>query len=271
MIFIWGKKLVRHSIGYVADFCPVCRDLRRFEVKRLGMASHFYYIPLGEGALLGHVRTCAECGIDLNARPEVYKQVARGRDGAAELAAQTRPDWQQVHAQRLALERDIATSADKLPPELRKALIREPFELLAPRVEDRFSRSQFEWRTAAAVVALVVLIVIAAKLANAYPSQFEWFYGAAFVLGIGGIVWQLMGVKKRYLASKVYPVIAKSLRPIRPTTAELEAAAQEMRAGGHKLGKFMDVSALARAMSPAGNTRGGAMLDEGEMRGSHAA
>jgi hypothetical protein len=271
MIFIWGKKAVRHSIGYVADFCPVCRDLRRFEVKRIGMASHIYYIPLGEGALLGHVRTCAECGIDLNARPEVYKQVARARDGAAELAAQTRPDWQQVHAERLGLERHIATSADKLPADLRKWLIREPFELLAPLVEQRFGRSQFEWRTAAAVVVLLVLIVIAAELSNAYPTQFEWFYGPAFVIGIGGIVWQLMGVKKRYLESKIYPVIARSLRPIRPTMAELEAAAREIRAGGHKLGKLMDISALAREMKPAAGARSGAMLDDAEMRGSHAA
>ena len=270
MIFIWGKKVVRHSLGYVADFCPVCRDLRRFEVKRVGLAGHFYYVSLGEGQLLGHDRTCQECGVDLNAKPETYKSVSRERLPTSELAASTNPGWKQVHANRLALERDIAASADKLPPDLRKALVREPFDLVAPRVEARFAKTQFEARTAGAVVAFFVLLYIAAKLADQFPQYTGLIFGVALVLGIAAIVSQLWGIKDRYFARHVFPVLSCSLRPLRPSVAELEAAKETMRAAGHRLGKMLQVPDLVKAMGGGANAAPTPIADATDMRGSHA-
>src|SRR5258706_9118781 len=44
MFIIWGKKRVTKSLGYVADFCPLCRDVRTFELVRVGLAGHIYYL-----------------------------------------------------------------------------------------------------------------------------------------------------------------------------------------------------------------------------------
>jgi len=40
MFIVWGKKIVYRKLGFVADFCPICRGPRAFELKRVGSASH---------------------------------------------------------------------------------------------------------------------------------------------------------------------------------------------------------------------------------------
>src|SRR6185436_5117204 len=42
MFIVWGKTIKRRKQGFVADYCSVCRDLRTFQVKRIGSASHVY-------------------------------------------------------------------------------------------------------------------------------------------------------------------------------------------------------------------------------------
>ena len=49
MLFIWGKKRVERNIGKVADFCPICREVRMFQLIRVGVADHIYYVSFGEG------------------------------------------------------------------------------------------------------------------------------------------------------------------------------------------------------------------------------
>ncbi len=36
MFIVWGKKRVERTIGFVTDFCPTCRDIRGFQLNRVG-------------------------------------------------------------------------------------------------------------------------------------------------------------------------------------------------------------------------------------------
>jgi hypothetical protein len=38
MAVIWGRKKVERKLGFVAEFCPICRTPREFEVSRVGIA-----------------------------------------------------------------------------------------------------------------------------------------------------------------------------------------------------------------------------------------
>jgi hypothetical protein len=42
-VIIWGTKRTLNKLGYVADFCPLCRQSRAFSVSRVGKVGHFYY------------------------------------------------------------------------------------------------------------------------------------------------------------------------------------------------------------------------------------
>jgi hypothetical protein len=62
MFIVWGSRRTERILGYVADFCPVCREARAFRLVRVGLASHVYYISFGAGRHVGHVIRCEECG-----------------------------------------------------------------------------------------------------------------------------------------------------------------------------------------------------------------
>ncbi|MBC8021756.1 MAG: hypothetical protein H7Y14_01470 [Burkholderiales bacterium] len=268
MLFIWGKKQVQRSLGYVADFCPVCRDLRVFQMKRLGLAGHFYYVSFGEGRLIAHVRTCTVCDIDLNGRPELYKAMNRNKLPATELAGLTRPDWQQAHASRLALERELTNAFGKVPADVRKALIREPFDLLAPKVEDRMATTQFDGWVAAAVGVLFILIVIAVKAAEQFPGAGDYIWGAAWGFGLAAIASQFLLVRRRFFRKHVFPPLTLALRPLKPTRAELESALAAKKAEGTAIVERLDLRAFMRELERTGGTARTALLDAGDMRAS---
>ena len=247
MFIIWGKKHVTRRLGYVADFCPICRDLRLFKLKRLGLAGHIYYVSFGEGELIGHIRTCAVCDVDLNARPENYKSVHDEKLPAEVLAQRTFPNWKQAYAGRLQLEHDLRTGG-KVTPEERRALIREPFLLLAPKVEERFGATHLDWPTAGATAATFFLLALAASFASLYPAAGAEIWAAAWIVGIGAIGVQVYRISGRFFRQKVFPVLVPALRPLRPKPEELEAALQEMKTHGHKIGKKLKLKALLEAL-----------------------
>lgn len=252
MFIVWGKKPVTRRLGYVADFCPICRDLRTFTVKRVGLADHIYYVSFGEGRLVGHTRTCTACDIDLNARPEIYKELHARKLPPPQLAALTRPGWEQAHAARLAVERDLISPFGKVAPDIRQALIREPFDLLASRIEERFSARQLDWPTATAIVGLVLLLGIAAEIANKFPAASDVAYAAALIIGFVAIGVQIYGIKGRFFRKKLFPPLGLALRSLKPTAVELEAVLKDMKAQGKKIGKELKLKSLVSGLGRCG-------------------
>ena len=39
MFIVWGTKRTERKQGLVADFCPICREVRAFQLIRVGLAS----------------------------------------------------------------------------------------------------------------------------------------------------------------------------------------------------------------------------------------
>ena len=114
-MIIWGTKRVVSSLGFVADFCPICREVRTFEVERIGMAGHLYYLSFGSGTLAGYVRTCRTCGTGLNATPDMYARLSREMLRPDELQPITFPNLNEVHGPRLAMENRSGTRSPGWP------------------------------------------------------------------------------------------------------------------------------------------------------------
>src|SRR5258706_11462307 len=79
MFIVWGTKRTERKQGLVADFCPICRDLRAFQLIRIGLASHVYYVAFGEGKLAGFLIQCQECRVSLKADPTTYATTEKRR------------------------------------------------------------------------------------------------------------------------------------------------------------------------------------------------
>jgi hypothetical protein len=268
MIFIWGKKHVLRGLGYVADFCPVCRDLRTFKMQRLGLAGHFYYVSLGEGQLVGHIRTCDVCGIELQGDPQVYKSLHKQKLPPAELCLLTRPDWRESRAPRLAAERELASPFGKLPPEWRGVLLREPFDLVGARVEERFASSKLDWQTALGVVGFIAMLVVAGKLSDAYMQQSGAIWITALVLGLALVLSQALLARRRWMRKNVLPVLTLALRPLKPSEAELREMLDKMKAEGRMIGRKLDVRLLLAELQRTGAVSSGGLVDAADLRAS---
>jgi hypothetical protein len=220
------------------------------------MAGHIYYISFSEGELVGHVRTCDVCDVDLAAQPERYREIHPKKLAAAQLSPITNPDWRRHYVARLAVEKELASSFGKISAEDRQTLIEEPFLLLAPKVEARFSASQFDGPTSLALGALFLLGLGAMALAEKVPESAS---GTVIVLGwaigIGLVVWQLLQVRHRYFRTKIFPTLIPALRPLKPTAAEIEAVVKRMKQRGEKMGSKLDPKRLFAAMAAAAGTR----------------
>jgi hypothetical protein len=252
MIF-WGTKEVLRGLGFAADFCPLCRDVRAFEIKRVGMAGHVYGLSLGEGELSGYIRTCTVCRSDLNATPDVYRKLSDKPLAMSELAALTYPNLKESYAKRLAVEATVKTSAAQVSQADRSALIREPFVLLSPKVEQRFASLNLDAATLLTAViapfviafaadhAALVLPAAAAKAVNAITI-------ATFIAWIIGLVVLHSRAADNYMRKEIFPVIVPALLPLKPTPQELDAVLKEMKKLGRKIGAKLRLRALLAAM-----------------------
>ena len=108
MFIVWGKKRIERKQGMVADFCPICREVRAFTLIRVGLADHIYYVSFGQGKLAGHIIRCDTCGVALRADPTRFATAEKDpRIELETLIRQTFPRLRETYAERLALEQRI--------------------------------------------------------------------------------------------------------------------------------------------------------------------
>jgi hypothetical protein len=238
MFIVWGRKVVRRKLGYIADFCPVCRELRPFTLNVVRRVSHVYYIPLGRGDELGHDRTCQECRTLYQAKDTTYLQVARRQMPFEELKRVTHPTLDAVIRDRLELEHRVRNGRLKLSPADRFAWIKAPFMYLSPRVEWRFASTHIDKEVGLAIIATLVLPFVVGNVTSAYfPDVTPQATAISICAGLSVIIWQLIGSGSRFMRREIIPVLARSLAPLQPTQQELEAVINEIRQGTHKIGR----------------------------------
>jgi len=252
MFIYWGTKSKVRDLGYVADFCFICRCPRPFVVQRVGMASHLYGISMGEGKLVGFNRTCVECKSSFKADPASYTKIATKVSPLQSLQAHTFPNLESIWRDRMALETRIQESLSGLTPEVRNKLIREPFLLLSPKVERLSQTMHIDKQVGFAVLAAIVVGVLVANVVPLFFPDDEAF-GVLIggVAGVAWVIWNLATSSTRKVRREVAPVVATSLKPLEPTAAELNAVLSELRGQGRKIGsrlKAEDVDPKARTL-----------------------
>lgn len=254
MFIFWGTKTVLRKLGYVADFCPICRKIENFQLSRIGVASHLYGASFGKGKLVGHQKKCLSCGTAFEADATIYKDIQKTMSGAtsADLTTTTFPNIRQHYSGRFALEEQLAKNPMHIAPDTRAALIKEPFQLLAPIVEKRFSATHID-----RFVGLTILLTITAPLLVAhyfnilFPSAKAHAGDAiltAFAIGVVATSIQGLQSSGRYLKREIYPKIARSLRTLKPTEAEINAVCAELKRMDFKLAKKVKLKMLLQEL-----------------------
>jgi hypothetical protein len=255
MFIVWGRKLVYRKAGFVADFCPLCRSVQTFVLQRVGSAGHVYYVTVGEGDLVGYERTCQTCGTSLAANHRTYASIAKKAVPLADLRRETFPNLDEAHKDRLELEDKVRRSPSFLSPDERRELIRSPFMLLAPKVEQRLASTHLDKEIGFSFLGAFLIGSIGPALAHAVAPDFE---GESFLffwaVGIGVIIWQFMMSGHRVVKRQVVPVLARALAPLKPSETELQAVLAELKQHKTKLGSKLKVADLQTQLTAAGET-----------------
>lgn len=243
MFIFWGTKTIVRKLGYVADFCPICRKINQFQLSRIGLASHVYGASFGKGQLVGHQKKCLDCGTDLQTDASIYKDVQKKQPGtgSVDLSASTFPNIRQYYSERLSLEEQISKRSTRIDAGTRAVLIKEPFHIMAPIAEKRFSATHIDLQVAITfLVAIAGTVLFASVFRILFPFA-AGYEGEAilFAIGIGVVATGIQGYKSagRYLRREIYPRIVRSLRPLQPNQAELETVFAELQRMDFKLAK----------------------------------
>jgi hypothetical protein len=250
-VFIfWGTKTVRSNLGFVADFCPLCRVPRPFRLARLGSASHIYGVSVGKGQLVGFERGCLRCSAVLGAEHENYREIAKNFpiEGVPEslqlsrLTESTFPDLSRRYARRLEIEEQIKLGTARIDAGERHSLIKEPFLLLAAFVEKEFAQTRIDGILLLTIFGAIGLSIGGYWMADQFLSGDQralvpLVTAAAMAIALVAIIVQGYLTKNRYLHRKIYPIIGSALRPLRPQASEIATALKEVRHLGFALGK----------------------------------
>lgn len=243
MFIVWGTRRTERTLGYVADFCTGCRDIRAFKLVRVGMVSHLYYVSFGAGKHVGHLMRCEECRIDFPADATRYASIEKHRPAEiTELVRATFPALRTTCATQLALVAEIDKAPHALPPAQRQTLLIEPFQILHGAVEARYANGTAMDKPAGlgfvATLLAIVGIVGGAIYFKGTLSDGALMASAA-VFCIGGLYTfiQIGLAPGRYLRLQIIPKLARSLIPLRPDESELTACLKKCRDIGWKIGK----------------------------------
>jgi len=252
MFIVWGKQHVYRQLGHVADFCPLCRQLRSFRLRRVGLAGHVYYISLGCGALVGHERVCDECGGIFASDPERYASTSKRKLPLDELQALTMPDFRSRYAERLALEKKVLRGGRTLSAEERAALIREPFLLTAPLVEERLASVRLDRRFWLALLGLFIFpALFTALMEFLLPDDKELGLMIAVGAVLAWVVWVIATAGRYYVRREIVPKLVRALGPLVPSDNEIDQELRLLKAAGRKLGKTLKLADLRRGIAAA--------------------
>lgn len=248
VFIVWGRKITRRPLGYVADFCGVCREPRPFKLARLDSVGHVYHISLGGGKPVGHERTCTKCGTFSAATLADYASVARSAPSFEALKQETNPGLDEAVAERLALEERARIAPHLLSQAERIGLIRTPFLLMSPKVEKRFASTHIDLGVVLAFCAAIGLCIAAPAITNAFaPDSTDRAVLVALAIGAVLVIWQFMAAGSRFMRKEILPTLAKSLAPLKPSEAEIGQTMLEFHRAGHKIGIKLKVSEVVES------------------------
>jgi len=251
MLIIWGKKIVHERLGYVVDFCPICRCVRPFKLENVLIKGHIYYISLGWGEVVDVLRVCQVCKIQMSADQTRYPGISNKLVSFDELVLKTQPKWNEPDENRFEIESRLVETPWLIDPDLRADLIEEPFLYLLNPAETAMTGIRLDWKATIIVllglVALpsVILIHDSMRPGNDDPT----IIGLCTLIILGIIIWEIYMVKYRYLKKHVYPIIVRALLPLRPESHELKPILDLLAQEKSKLGSHVKVSKIMEMLS----------------------
>lgn len=170
-MLVYGTRIKYKKLGYVADFCALCCEVRQFSIERVGAAGHLYYVSFGEGKLVEYRRVCLHCHTQYQADTHDYRTLAPAPGPVAALQQETFHNLEQARRHELELARQVRADPHALPFDVRMRMLAQPFLILSMRLEQRSSLSQGE--SSASYMRREIYPLLGSALARLKPRGHE--------------------------------------------------------------------------------------------------
>jgi hypothetical protein len=225
----WGTKTKLRKVGYVADFCPICRRVTPFLLLKITSVKHIQDISFGQGETVGYTARCRCCPLpiltDIDRYQSTNPQLPPDIDT---LIVNTFPTVNEHHRDRLALEREINIDPTGLPPQTRSVLIDEPFSLLSPHrpAQRLVNETESDW-----FWPMVVMGIICAAI-----SQGNKAIGISLMAVVCLIYFT---ARKNSHQQVIRAMLANALAPLKPTPEEISTAATRWKMTSPEIQKLI--------------------------------
>jgi hypothetical protein len=229
-----------YPLGFVADFCPIERVITVERVDAIHASRYLSFLKIDRGPLLRRDRTCCSCGITIPDERHVYAALASApEEDVAALEEKTNPGVTDRYHDLIALSFEIE-NGEEVDPETKTELLKEQFAWLeriaAQHWAGETKLDRFSVMVGLASLALwfASLVIVTKTVPEASRlDAIGWVFGAGLLLFIvNAIVFFL--APRRALRKHVLPLIAKALRPLRPSPEELDDLLAAMHAEGFR-------------------------------------
>jgi hypothetical protein len=254
MWLVSGRKKVEKPLGYAAEFCPICRAPRIFKIFRVGMSTHIYYIPVGEGELTGYAGKCQQCSTKIPIDASKFVQFEKETPDKIDTLIQTTyPEFYTDYKARLELE----SRPERREPVIisdQEKLLMEPFDILSMDVEERFAYTPVDREIAIAIAATSLIFMLLCCGSAAFIEDdfvrdvINLVLGFVVIAGVVTTFVQIIRAPKRYIRRMIVPRLSQSLRPLNPARSEITDCIERIKSKGLRLGKYIDEEHLWEAI-----------------------
>ena len=237
-------KWFRSTVGRVADYCGVCRDIRAFGVVSVHRVLTLLGFRLEAGELVRVEVECEDCGARWLAEPSRYAELdGRGEPDLASLVRKTRPAINALQATQI--ERDRRLREREQLGIGAQGLVEESLRLLdthaiwarkeAPDCDTPFF--------VAAVPAIVVCVFLLSDRSQLLVRTFGPI-GVLLLLNMLFLIYWTVTAGRRHARRTVVPLLVRSLVPVSPSVEDLREALSRTRAEGLYLARLVNADAL---------------------------
>ena len=242
------------GLGRVADFCAICRQPTAQSLSMHGQALHWYGLRVSFIDLEGYTRRCTACAMVYAAEEGHYRDKVRWRrPPLPELITRTQPNLAQKYAWRLDLEARLLVDPELLTREERQAMVNEPFDLYAGPMAHTVRNKPWDLWTVLAILAAIFLPLPAAAflvetvLHSEDAALFFGIAGGLLAAALATAIVLNLGASDRHLRRRIFPKIARALRPLEPTADEVVVAMARLHVKEPRLGTGKHVAWMLAA------------------------
>ncbi len=243
MFIYMGKRITRRKLGYVADYCSVCRSPQAMHAREIREVDHIYWIPDSAGELLAIEVRCSMCKSFLVRATSFYAGFIKEPSFERALRENTTPDLDEYLDERTEIEERLHTG--DLDRADRMGLIYEIIENLEYIAEKKATGGWSESITVVLVVLFIAGLLASSICASGHLtfSLANWLYGLTVVLLIV-VFYRVTLLPNRVRSRSVMGLLARGLAPIDPSRDELSYVLEH--ASELKLGRSIRVDELIR-------------------------